>query len=779
MPPPPKTLSPAELAKLEHAFATDPASEAYKPLAEAYLGMGRFMEAMVVCKKGVKAHPSLADPRVLLARVYADQGKDKKALEELQGALGVQPADRPALRLTAALQFKGGEGEAARATLQKAYEVDPTDGETLELFEKHGVAVPKKEAPPPPPPPAPVVVQAPMAPAEADADDGQTPPPAPPRRSGPGSGARAAARAAARPAARRPARDDDEEPVSELTDLPEPRRKSSGSAAGRAVFFLLIFTVPLAAGAYYGIGQWKAKRAREVKKLLEATNDLLKKDTWDSYKKAIESANAALDIDPSSGKAHSYLAYAYAVRWGEHERDDQNRKEAEEHLKEAEASKDNLPSFVYAAEALIPYYGGKRADALKAIEERVKSAEAENKRSALLYLTLGLIQMNQGDLERARESLEKAQNLAPDDPRVYVSLGNLMRRRGADGQALNYFNSALKYSHNSHPDALVGTALLILDQENPGAGYGTAAKYLKSLLESDPPPSPRQLGMANFVKALMVSRVSADLPRYTKEEFRKELEASTGVGPDAAKAADQVKKLELEGESHGQSPDYFIVRAKRFLYEEQLDKAAAEVRRAIEIDNTQANYHVELARVLMKKEGGEKDAEEALRRALSLVPGSPKLLSLLGQVLYREKRVDDARATLEQAVADVKTKNPEARYLLGRIYRDDKKDYEKATAMLEKAATEYYSDSTMAATTYDDLAQAYDLKGDKDRARVNFEKALSADRDYDAAYCHYVRFMTRGADPKDKDKTKAVAGEYLKLAPKGECAADMQRASQG
>ena len=58
-----KTLSPAELAKLEHAFATDPGSEAYKPLAEAYLGMGRFMEAMVVCKKGVKAHPHVADPR--------------------------------------------------------------------------------------------------------------------------------------------------------------------------------------------------------------------------------------------------------------------------------------------------------------------------------------------------------------------------------------------------------------------------------------------------------------------------------------------------------------------------------------------------------------------------------------------------------------------------------------------------------------------------------------------------------------------------------------------
>src|SRR5919107_1665531 len=120
---PAKTLSPAELAKLEHAFATDPASDAYKALAEAYLGMGRFMEAMVVCKKGVKAHPSAADPRLLLARVYAEQGKDKKALEELQSALQVAPSDKNVLRMTGSLQLKNGETEAGKANLLKAFEL--------------------------------------------------------------------------------------------------------------------------------------------------------------------------------------------------------------------------------------------------------------------------------------------------------------------------------------------------------------------------------------------------------------------------------------------------------------------------------------------------------------------------------------------------------------------------------------------------------------------------------------------------------------------------------
>src|SRR4051812_39861648 len=147
MPPVTKTLSPAELAKLEHAFATDPGSEAYKPLAEAYLGMGRFMEAMVVCKKGVKAHPNTPDPRLLLARVYAEQGKDKKALEELAGALQVAPSDKNVLRMTGALQLKGGEAGAGKVNLLKAWELDPADKDTEAALKQYKIELPKPPEP--------------------------------------------------------------------------------------------------------------------------------------------------------------------------------------------------------------------------------------------------------------------------------------------------------------------------------------------------------------------------------------------------------------------------------------------------------------------------------------------------------------------------------------------------------------------------------------------------------------------------------------------------------
>ena len=125
MPAPAKHLSPAELAALEHAFAADPSSEAYRPLSEAYLGMGRFMEAMVVCKKGVKAHPTDPAPRLLLARIYAAQGKKRKAVEELEGALQVKPDDVAVNRTLGVLQLELGEKSPGEAALRRAYAAAP------------------------------------------------------------------------------------------------------------------------------------------------------------------------------------------------------------------------------------------------------------------------------------------------------------------------------------------------------------------------------------------------------------------------------------------------------------------------------------------------------------------------------------------------------------------------------------------------------------------------------------------------------------------------------
>jgi tetratricopeptide (TPR) repeat protein len=799
MPPPTKTLSPAELARLEAAFATDPASQAYKPLAEAYLAMGRYMEAMVVCKKGVKAHPSLADPRVLLARVYADQGKDKKALEELQGALTVVPTDKGALRLVAQLQWKGGEKETARQTILKAFEADPTDPDTQSAMKDLGV-----EAPKPAPPVSQPIAAIPPTPANGVSSpnlivetDVTMPNPLPADVPARQSGAQAAQQrrtatsspsarqSGARPAVRRPAYEPEESSVSEVSEISElseasmppkkHKKKDAGGGLAKALFFMLIFAVPAGAGAYYGIGQYRAKVKREVNKQVQGAQDLLKTDTFAAYKQACEQGEKALDLDPGSALAHRILAYAYVVRWGEHEHDDTIKGRAEEHLKEGSASsEDKGLSYQYAAEALLAYYSGKPTEGLRIMEDRVKAAEAENKKSALLYNTLGVLQMNQGDLERAKEALDKALAIAPDDPRVRVAMGTVQLRRGADGDASVQFAKALDYTRKSHPEALLGTAIAILDLPEPARRYKGASEYLQNLLKAEPKHSPRQLAMGQMAKALLIARVSKDMGEY-EEKFAKELGEATGVSTDAAKASKDVDTAEKEAVGLDRTnPELFILKARRLFWTGKLEEAAAEVKKAIDANSTTAQFHVELARILLAREGGEPQAEEAMKKALTLVPGSPKLLTMLGTAQSRQKKWEEARQTLEKATADEKSKNGEARFMLGRIYRDEKKDLKRAAELFEKAAADYYADPSLAALSYDELGYAHEAAGTKDKARQAYEKALNANKEYAPAYCHYARFLAKDNQPNDKDKIKAIATEYVKLDPKGECAADMK-----
>jgi tetratricopeptide (TPR) repeat protein len=764
---PSKTLSPAELAKLEHAFASDPSSEAYKPLAEAYLASGRFMEAMVVCKKGVKAHPNRADPRLLLARVYQDQGKDKKALEEVLGALQSYPSDKATLRMAGALQLKTGEAEAGQQNLLKAYEADPADPDTLALMQQYKVQAPVAAAPvAPAPAPAPVAVApavqaapAPAAPAPAarashvEADE-------------PAPRAKPSSAHAERPAVRRApvvVQDDD---VDDDDDAPRKPRKSASNTSKFVTIGLLV-ALPVVLGGYFVQGRMAAQRNREIKKQLDAATQELKHDSFASYKKACDAADKALEVAPDSTAAHGYLAYAYAIRWGEHGGGDDARGKAEEHLAAAQKSKE-VSSHLYAAGALVKTYGGKGKEALVELEKQVKTFDEQGKRSSLLYLTLGLIQMNAGDMERAKDNLEKSQALSPDDPRIYAALGAVYRRLGQDGTAWKNYDFALRYEKD-HPESLLGKSLLMLEQDEPN--FGLAAVMLKKLLEVDPPPSPRQLAAANVARALLISRVSASMEKMKPEEQAK-LAADTGVPTDKEKARQELTKAEDTGFTLDRnSPELFLIKGRRLLAENQYDQAAAEIRKAVKIDGTRAQLYVELAKALMGKPGGEKEAAEALVTALKTMGDSPKLLTLLGNAYRRQGKLDDALKTYERSVKDANAKNPEARLAIGAIYRE-RSEWTKAQESLEKASTEFIGQPDKAATALLELARVFEGKGDTTKADETYQKALNADENYAPAYYFYASFLSK--DKKQAPKAKALAQEYVKREPKGEYVAQAQ-----
>jgi Tfp pilus assembly protein PilF len=753
-PPPAKTLSPQELAKLESAFNSDPGSDAYRPLAEAYLAAGRFMEAMVVCKKGVKAHPNRPDPRLLLARVYSEQGKDKKAIDELQGALGVAPTDRSVLRALAAVQIHSGDAAAGKATLQKAWELDPRDPETTAAFAQWKLEPPRPPAPPEPPP---VLVAGTTTgtvrsgnPRLAEMPQGGSVSP------------RTRSTVNGMPVQRAmPAR---------ALEGEEDEAAAAPAKKGHATRFVVTAAAAvLVIAGFYGYGQWRAAREVRLKKGLKEASEQLRHDSFASYKKATDAATAALEIDPNSTLAHGYLAYAYAIRWGEHGDGDDARRFAEEHLASVHRLGEGDSRFADAAEALVATYAGKGTNALTALEAKVKALDEKGQASAFLYLTQGIIQMTVGDLEHARESLEKAQSLAPSDPRVYSALGTLYRRHGDARAADQSYGFALRYERD-HPESLLGRALLALDSDN-AAGFPTAAAQLKKLLDADPPPSPRQLAVAHLARALLVSRVQVAASGLHPADARK-LAETTGVPLERPAATALASKEDEEGFALDRNnPELHLLRGKRLLVEGQPDAAVREMREAVKVDPSRAQAYVDLARALMQKPEGARDAQEALATAIRTMGESPRLMVMLGQVYYRQGRLDEAAAQYSKALADPKSKNPEARLQLGVVYRE-KKDYPKAIEQLTQASQEFIGQASRIAEALTELARTFEAAGDRTHADATYRRALYTDPAAADAYFFYARFLS--ADRRSREKVRVTAQRYLELEPRGEHFAEAQ-----
>jgi tetratricopeptide (TPR) repeat protein len=183
------------------------------------------------------------------------------------------------------------------------------------------------------------------------------------------------------------------------------------------------------------------------------------------------------------------------------------------------------------------------------------------------------------------------------------------------------------------------------------------------------------------------------------------------------------------------------------------------------MDGTRAQFHVELAKALMRKPGGEKEASEALVTAIKTMGDSPKLLTMLGDAYRRQNKLDDALATYQRSVKDANAKNPEARLAMGTIYRE-RSDWAKAQEALEKASTEFIGQPDRAAVALLELARVFESKGDTAKADETYQKALNADENYAKGYYFYAAFLAK--DKKQAAKAKALAQEYVKREPKGE-----------
>jgi tetratricopeptide (TPR) repeat protein len=761
MPAPAQQLSPAELAALEHAFATDPASDAYRRLTEAYLGMNRFMEAMVVCKKGVKAHPGDPSPRVLLARIYAAQGKDNKALEELVGAIGIAPEDAAAHRMAGLLQLKLGEKEPGIAALRKAWQIAPGDPETIDALKKWGLdfappAPPPLPAPPPTltPAPPPVPTAAPTAIAAA--------PPAAPAPAPVAAPAPAAPSAATRPspatatAAKLPLPAPTPPPVrneaySEALaekyktreyPLPGPaaKHRSRGrlyATVGLGAAFVLVL------GGYFAISSMRKARAVEIDRLLKQTRELLEKDSYASYREAGKLCERILDLDPDSLGGHAYLAYVDAIRWGEHGESEGLKEEAKKHLA-AVARSGHVHSHAYAAQAYLRFYGG---DTLGALDELKKVMAGPEGESALLHGVLGVLEMQAGDLDAAREALSIARQVAPGDVRATQMLAEQWRRRGQgyEIQATILYDTVLTRLSPDHVPSLLGKAQILLD-----AGQAAqAGKLVQRVLDMGPGASPRQVGLAQALRGAVLH----------------------AQGKSAEGDAAEQQALALDP----LNPDVHDLIGRRKLRGGDAAGAAEAFQKAIDLEPARLMFYVDLAHALLQRPGGTKQAVAALERASARVANA-RVTKLLGDAYRADGDLDRARATYEKAIA-MEKHYPEARVALARTWRD-RKEFGKALEELDRAVKEYEESAAGgAATAWAEIAETEEERGSPFAA---VEKAYMSALKADPQSCPALFWLGRSRSVRygakyDRGLAKRMLSDYLRLCPKHQHAEEARR----
>jgi len=91
-------------------------------------------------------------------------------------------------------------------------------------------------------------------------------------------------------------------------------------------------------------------------------------------------------------------------------------------------------------------------------------------------------------------------------------------------------------------------------------------------------------------------------------------------------------------------------RARVLLDKRRYQDAVVFLENAVQLDDTKADYHLELGRVLIRNPRRRKDAEQHLRRAVELDPTSVPGFIALGQVYRKLGRDDDARDAFNEAL---------------------------------------------------------------------------------------------------------------------------------
>ena len=728
------TNEPAQdLSRLEYEFATNPNSEAFIPLAETYLKMGRYVEAMVVCKKGIKAHPELSIGRLIMSRIYAAQGKNQKAIEELENLLKSKPDEVTAISQMGSLQLKQGQEEKGIESFKRALDLDPKQQQAREALLKLGldyVSASERIAEPAPEEAAPPA-ETPEQEEEPQATD-RTPSAPPPRRSAPQKFAPAAGAEAPFPAATAPPKKRIADIYLEMEKNNRPQKKMGIKATmflgGVLVFALII----------YVIFTWqKGLKEQEINKHLKEARLSFDEDTYAGYQKALEDYRAIYKLDAEHAEALPRAAFCIAVLVNDYDRPKEALPEAKKYLQAATSLGLTSP-YVPVAKSLVQMSSGvSYGEIIKNLQEEIKKTP----QALLIYTALGAALMKKGDLNLARDPLIKG--AGQGSPRALLAFSEYAIRRSMYREADKGLRSAIQAAP-SHGMAHLSKALLYLIWGVTDNFSREAAGGLNRFrAELAAKASDKEKVLANLVEAAITTRNPP-----TRDTGINLLEALTRK--EAGNALVQ------------------YVAARELRRADQLDKARKHIGDAIRLDSTRPDFLLEEAVVYLEM----KDYEAARSRALRIAQmegGSGQGLLVIGDAYLGERNFDKAIQYFREASQSEYVEG-QAHMKLGQTYLEQPSpDEDKAQAELELAmpGLAISGEGRKAARAGVILAKIYAKKNRSAEYLSALRRATQADPFYAPPFCMIVSKIALDSQ-EGKDQVLDFCGKCVKLDSRGD-----------
>jgi len=113
------------IIKCQKILDTDPNSQIFAALADAYRKKGAIQKALEICKNGLEIHPDYGSAYIVLAKTFIDQGNYEEADRQLHKAIAAGGRTRSVDILQSEILVKLGQKNKAKIILEKLYKSDP------------------------------------------------------------------------------------------------------------------------------------------------------------------------------------------------------------------------------------------------------------------------------------------------------------------------------------------------------------------------------------------------------------------------------------------------------------------------------------------------------------------------------------------------------------------------------------------------------------------------------------------------------------------------------